>query len=41
MFTGIIADIGAIVEKHDREGGLRLSIATNVLDLADVALGGP
>jgi riboflavin synthase len=39
MFTGIVADIGVIVEKHDREGGLRLGIATNVLDLSDVELG--
>ena len=39
MFTGIIADVGAIADKQDREGGLRLRIATNKLDMADVQLG--
>lgn len=39
MFTGIIADIGSIAEKRDREGGLRLRIQTSKLDMADVQLG--
>lgn len=39
MFTGIIADVGSIAEKHDREGGLRLRIATQKLDMSDVQLG--
>ena len=39
MFTGIIADIGTIVDKQDRDGGLRLRIATHALDMADVQLG--
>ena len=39
MFTGIIADLGTIVEKHDREGGLRLRIASNALDMSDVQPG--
>lgn len=39
MFTGIIADIGTIADKQEREGGLRLRIATNRLDMADVQLG--
>lgn len=36
MFTGIIADVGTIVEKQDREGGLRLRIDTVGLGMADV-----
>ena len=39
MFTGIIADIGTIADKQDREGGLRLRIATGKLGMADVQLG--
>ena len=39
MFTGIIADVGTIAEKQDREGGLRLNIATQSLDMSDVQLG--
>lgn len=39
MFSGIIADIGSIKEASDRDGGLRLVIATSALDLSDVRLG--
>lgn len=39
MFTGIIADVGTIADKQDREGGLRLRIATKSLDMSDVQLG--
>lgn len=39
MFSGIIADVGNIAQVEDREGGLRLSIATKILGLADVQLG--
>jgi riboflavin synthase len=39
MFTGIIADVGTITDKQDREGGLRLRIATNRLDMSDVQPG--
>jgi len=39
MFTGIIADIGTIADKQDREGGLRLRIATKALDMSDVQPG--
>lgn len=39
MFSGIIADIGSIKQASDREGGLRLVIATSKLDLGDVQLG--
>jgi len=39
MFTGIIADVGTIADIQDREGGLRLRIATNRLDMSDVQLG--
>lgn len=39
MFSGIIADVGHIAESSDRDGGLRLVIATSVLDLGDVQLG--
>lgn len=39
MFSGIIADVGNIAEASDREGGLRLVIATSALDLGDVQLG--
>lgn len=39
MFSGIIADIGAISSAQDREGGLRLSVETQDLGMADVSLG--
>lgn len=39
MFTGIVADVGTIVEKQDREGGMRLRFATNSLGMADVQVG--
>ena len=39
MFTGIIADIGNINQATDRDGELRLDIATSALDLSDVQVG--
>jgi len=39
MFSGIIADVGSIKQAADRDGGLRLVIATKALDLSDVRLG--
>ena len=39
MFSGIIADVGLIKSAQDREGGLRLSVATHTLGLSDVQLG--
>lgn len=39
MFSGIIADIGSIKQASDRDGGLRLVIATSALDLGDVQTG--
>lgn len=39
MFSGIIADVGRISEAADREGGLRLIVAVNALDMSDVGLG--
>ncbi|MDD4964453.1 MAG: riboflavin synthase [Gallionella sp.] len=39
MFSGIISDIGRIAQVADRDGGLRLEIATQALDLTDVNLG--
>ena len=39
MFSGIIADVGHIAETTDRDGGLRLVIATRALDLSDVQIG--
>ncbi|MFZ2540908.1 MAG: riboflavin synthase [Gallionella sp.] len=39
MFSGIIADVGRIVEAIDRDGGLRLVISTASLDLSDVQIG--
>ena len=39
MFSGIIADVGRITAAQDRDGGLRLSILTNVLGMDDVHLG--
>ncbi|MDO8263874.1 MAG: riboflavin synthase [Gallionella sp.] len=39
MFSGIIADVGSINQAADRNGGLRLVIATKALDLSDVQIG--
>lgn len=39
MFSGIIADAGLIKSARDREGGLRLTVATEVLGMDDVQLG--
>jgi riboflavin synthase len=39
VFSGIIADVGIIRTAQDREGGLRLTIATRELGMADVQLG--
>lgn len=39
MFSGIIADIGTISSAQGREGGLRLSVETQDLGMADVSLG--
>jgi riboflavin synthase len=39
MFSGIIADVGSIKQTTDREGGLRLVIATGALELSDVQAG--
>ena len=39
MFTGIIADVGTIADKQERDGGLRLHIETNRLGMEDVQLG--
>ncbi|MDH4234660.1 MAG: riboflavin synthase [Gallionella sp.] len=39
MFSGIIADVGSIKQATDRDGGLRLVIATRALDLSDVQIG--
>lgn len=39
MFSGIIADVGRIKSAQDRDGGLRLSVETHTLGLADVQLG--
>jgi riboflavin synthase len=39
MFSGIIADIGSISQVTDRDGGLRLTIATSALDLSDIKAG--
>ena len=39
MFSGIIADAGLIKSVQDREGGLRIMIATEVLGLDDVDIG--
>jgi len=39
MFSGIIAGIGNIEQVADRDGGLRLVIATSALDLGDVKAG--
>jgi len=39
MFSGIIADAGLIKSARDREGGLRLTVATEELGMDDVQLG--
>ncbi len=39
MFSGIVADVGTISRAEDREGGLRLSVATQALGMDDVRLG--
>ncbi|BBJ00222.1 riboflavin synthase subunit alpha [Ferrigenium kumadai] len=39
MFSGIVADVGIIKRAEDREGGLRLSVATEALGMDDVKLG--
>ena len=39
MFSGIIADVGIIKSAEDREGGLRLSVASEVMALDDVQIG--
>ena len=39
MFSGIVADAGLIKKVADREGGLRLTIATELLGMDDVKLG--
>lgn len=39
MFSGIVADVGAIARAEDRQGGLRLTVATHQLGMGDVQLG--
>jgi len=39
MFSGIITEVGRIAAAQNREGGLRLTISTNVLGMGDVRLG--
>ncbi len=39
MFSGIIADVGTIARAEDRQGGLRLTVATQQLGMDDVQLG--
>ncbi len=39
MFSGIIADVGTIIRAENREGGLRLSVATHALGMDDVQIG--
>ncbi|MBI5659037.1 MAG: riboflavin synthase [Nitrosomonadales bacterium] len=39
MFSGIIADVGTITRAEDRNGGLRLTVATRALGMEDVGLG--
>jgi len=39
MFSGIIADVGIITRADDRDGGLRLSVATEALGMDDVRIG--
>ncbi len=39
MFSGIIADVGIITRAEDRDGGLRLGVATERLGMDDVQIG--
>ena len=39
MFSGIVAEIGVIARADNRDGGLRLTVATEQLGLGDVLLG--
>ena len=39
MFSGIIANVGLINRAEDRDGGLRLSVATEALGMDDVRVG--
>lgn len=39
MFSGIVADVGLIKSAQDREGGLRLTVATEQLGMDDVKIG--
>lgn len=39
MFSGIIADVGIIQRAEDREGGLRLTVASEAMALDDVQIG--
>ena len=39
MFSGIVADAGLIKSVQDRDGGLRLTVATELLGMDDVQLG--
>lgn len=39
MFSGIIASVGRITRVKDRDGGLRLLITTDAMDLSDVHVG--
>jgi len=39
MFSGIIADVGLIKSLQDRDGGLRLTVATKILGMDDVQPG--
>ncbi len=39
MFSGIVADVGLIKSAQQRDGGLRLTVATELLGMDDVAIG--
>lgn len=39
MFSGIVADVGLIKSAQDRDGGLRLTVATELLGMDDVKIG--
>ncbi len=39
MFSGIIEDVGMIAKAEEREGGLRLTVAAESLDMSDVKIG--
>lgn len=39
MFSGIVADVGLIKSAQDRDGGLRLTVATELLGMDDVQIG--